>query len=330
MKITNEFLVTFETTISGLVTGNWDRVQQNLIWDRYMKLRPMSGKKEILTWLLETARIYPEGNGGNKRFDDIVSTTMSLENTHAGDGLRLTRDEIADNQMKDNPKVGAMDYASKWAKDIGAAAAYYPQQQLFSMINNGETILAYDGQPFFSATHPVNPNGGTDVYSNIIPSVPLRVTTGTTEQDNLILGRKNLGKALAAVRKQRFVNGVPRYLRPTSLLVQSNDVDYANLIVGAGIIAQTTNVQTTKLEVVGAPELDDLPDGTYHIGVEDTLSDELGAFVWGEREPFFTRMYGPMDDAVLARMNQFEWLMDGRNCAVPGHPYLFYRCKPGA
>ncbi len=328
MKITPEFLVTFESTIQGLVTGNWDRVAQNLIWDRFMKTRPSVSKRDYLAWLLETAKIHPEGDGGNKRFDDMASAITSFENSHAGHGLRLTRDEIEDNQMKDNPSVGALDYASKWAKDIGAAAAYYPQQKLFEMILGGKTTtIAYDGLTFFHASHPVNPNGGGATYSNIVTAVPLRVTTGATEQDNILIGRKNLGKALAAVRKQRFVNGVPRFLKPTTLLVQSDDYDYANMIVNAGIISQTSNVQVSKLEVIAAPELDTDTAGAYYIGVEDTLSDELGAFVWSEREAFAVRMYGAMTEAELHRKNQFEWMLDGRNTAFSGHPYLFYRCE---
>lgn len=337
MKVTPEFIVSFETQIRGLVTGNWDRVGANLMWDRLMKIRPSATKREILTWLLETAQIYPEGDGGNKRFDDMVAATLSYENTHAGSGLRLTRDEIEDNQMRDNPTVGALDYAQKWAKDIGAASAYYPQKALFDLILNGTTGLAYDGQPFFSDTHPVNPNGGGGTYSNHIANVPLVVTTGTTEQDNLLLGRKNLGKALAAVRKQRFVNNVPRFLKPTTLLVQSDQADYATLLVNAGVIGQTSNTSaadltasTKKLEVVVAPELDGETSGTYYIGVEDMLSDELGAFAWSELRPFSMATYGPMTEATLGRLQEFEWQLDGRNTAIYGHPYLMYRCKPGA
>lgn len=332
MKITPEFLVTFETEIKGLVTGNWDRVASNLYWDRVMKTRPSAGKREILTWLLENANIYPEGDGGNKRFTDMEATTFSFENGHAGSGLRLTRDEIEDNQMKDNPSVGAMDYAGKWAKDIGAAAAYYPQKKLFDLILAGTTALGYDGKAFFATDHPVNPNGGGGTYSNHIPSVPLVVTGGSSEQDNLLVGRKNLGKAIAAVRSQRFINGVPRFLKPTTLLVQTVDYDYAKLLVSAGVISQTTNTSATDkpLEVIAAPELDDETDGTYYLGVEDMLSDELGAFVYSEREAFSMRTYGPMTEAALGRKNEFEWQLDGRNTAIYGHPYLFYRCKPGA
>ncbi len=336
-KLTPQFVVSFESRVSGLVTGNWDRVVSRLNWDRFMKTRPSATKREILTWLLETAQIYPEGDGGNKRFDDMVAASTEFTNAHSGTGLRLSRDEIEDNQMRDNPTVGAMDYASKWAKDVGAAAAYEPQKKLYELILAGTSGLCYDGLPFFSAVHPVNPNGGTETYSNHIASVPIVVTSGATEQENILIGRKNLGIALANVRKQRFVNGIPRFLVPTTLLVQSLSYDAANMIVNAGVLGNTTNTSASdtenpnrKLEVICAPELDGETAGTYYIGVEDMLSDELGAFVWSEREAFNMKTYGPMDDAILNRMNEFEWPLDGRNAALYGHPYLFYRCKPGA
>lgn len=337
MKITPEFIVTFETQIQGLITGNWDRVQKNLMWDRLMKQRPSQAKHEILTWLLETAAIYPEGQGGNKRFDDMVATTMSFDNAHSGAGLRLTKDEIEDNQMKDNPSVGALDYASKWAKDIGAASAYEPQKQLFKLILSGTTATAYDGRPFFDTAHPINPNGGGGTYSNHIASVPLLVTSGTTAADNLLLGRANLNTALASVRAQRFVNGIPRFLVPRTLCVQTAYADLANMIVNAGVISATTNLSGAnptkdeqKLDVIPCPELDGETAGTYYIGVEDMLSDELGAFVWSERDAYEMQTYGPMTEAALSRQRMFEWLLDGRNTTLFGHPYLFYRCKPGA
>ncbi len=336
MKLTPEFLVSFETEIVGVVTSNWQRVQENLQWDRLMKVRPSSTKTQILTWLLETAAIYPEGDGGNKRFDDMVAASFSFEHTRSGNGLRLTADEIKYNVMKDNPSIGALDYANKWARDTGAASAYQPQKTLFELILAGTTATGYDGVPFFSTAHPVNPSGGGGTYSNLIPNVPLLVTGGSSEQDNLLVGRKNLGRALAAVRKQRFVNGVPRYLKPTTLVVQSDFADIATMIVNAGFIAATSNTSTDpanpskKLEVMVAPELDNEAAGTYYIGVEDMLSDELGAFIWSELEPYSIQTYGPMTEAALGRMKQFEWLNDGLNEATYGHPYQFYRCKPGA
>lgn len=329
MKVTPEFIVSFETELRGLVTSNWDRVIAALSWDRIMKTRPSSTKREILTWLLETARLYPAGNGGNVRFDDMVAATHSYENEDIAGGLRLTRNEIEDNQLKDTPSVGALDYAAKWAKDMGAAAAYFPQQELFKLIKAGKTKKSYDGVAYFSASHPVNPNGGGPTYSNLVTAVPINPTSGATEAENLGLAQKNFAKAIAAVSGQRFFNGVPRHLK-ASVVVAPTALQYrVKQLTGGKILGATENVITGYgfEDPIIAAELDEEPD-VYYLGVEDVLADELGAFVFSEREAFTMRGYTGLEEAALNRQDLFEWTMKGRNTAIFGHPYLFYRCEP--
>lgn len=331
MKVTPSFLVSFETRISGLITTNWDRVIANLSWDRLMKTRPSSTKVELLTWLLETAKIYDEGNGGQTRFDDMVAATHQYENFNAGVGLRLTKNEIEDNQLKDNPTVGALDYAGTWAKQVGAASAYWPQQKLVDLITNGKTLGSYDGVPFFSASHPVNPaTPSSAVYSNIISAKPINAAPTTTEVDALVTAQKNFASALASVRSQKFINGVPRYLMP-SVVVGPTALAYRLAqLTGGDLLSQSTNVLPNEYSFSAPlilPELDAEPD-VYYIGCTDMMADELGAFVFSEREPFSLRTYSPMDEAALNRLDQFEWTLKGRNTALYGHPYLFFRVEP--
>jgi phage major head subunit gpT-like protein len=329
MKLTPRFLMTFETNIQGISLKNWERVAQNLYWDKFMKLRPSEAKHEILTWLLDTGGLYVAGNGGNVRFDTLLAWQTEIENQHVNKGLELTTDEIEDNQMKDNPNVGVLDYAAKWASDTGFAAAYYPQSILFSLILNGTTMTGYDGVPFFSTAHPIQPgqsSGGT--YSNLISGVDINPapTTGQTELDAFIIAQQNFAKALAAVATQKFVGGVPRYLRPKFLLVPTALQYRAEQLTSGAILGQTSNVLTTRgLEVIVAPELDNDPT-SYYIGVEDMLSDELSAFVYSERKPFAMRTYSPMEQVKLDERDTWEWLFKGRNGAAYGHPFLFYRC----
>lgn len=329
MKVTPSFIVSFETEIKGIVEDNWARVQSMLHWDQFMKVRPSSTKREILVWLLETAKIYPEGNGGNTRFDDMVAATFAYENFNAGAGLKLTKNEIEDNQInRDGTPVGVLDYAGKWANDISKAAMFYPQQQALSLITNGKTQNGYDGVTFFNAAHPVNPNGGGGTYSNIISAVPINAAPSTTEVDAVVVAQKNLAKALAAVRAQKFINGIPRYLNPTVLLVPTALQFRAQQLTGAGVLGLSTNVlQDLRLKVVVDPLLDAEPD-VYYLGVEDMMSNDLGAFIWSEREPFALRTYSMVEEAFLNHRDEFEWTMKGRNAAVYGHPYLFYRCEP--
>lgn len=339
-KLTPSFLVNFETNLQSIIVDSWARVAQNLIWDKFVKLRPAKTKREILTWLLETAKIYPEGNGGEKRFDDIVAMATEYEISDFGAGLVLRKNEIEDNAMAqtfNGVQVGALDYAAKWARDIGAASGYFPQEKWIAAIEAGfSTGLAYDGLSFFSKLHLRNPAGGvggSGTYSNIIENVNLRPARGgsDSEQDVLLKGRANLGTALAHVRGQRFFNGVPRFLVPRALLVQTDMEEHANLLVKALQVGATDNRKAlAPLEVYSTPELDTRPAGSYFIGVEDMMQDELGAFIHAERQPFSVSFYGPQTDSALARQKNFEWHNDGRSGQTYGHPYLFYACFPGA
>lgn len=327
MKVTPEFIVSFETEIQAIQANNWQRVGAMLTWDKIMKVRPSATKREILVWMLETARIYPEGNGGNTRFDDMVAATFSYENDNAGAGLKLTKNEIEDNQMANGPAgVGVLDYARKWASDISNAAMFYPEQALYNLIANGTTATGYDGVTFFNAAHPTNPNaptGGT-TYSNIITGVDIRNTPGT--QDGLVAAQARFATALATVRAARFLNGIPRYLKPTALIVPTALQFAAQQMVGAGVLGLTTNILTNQnLEVIVNPLLDGAPT-TYYLAVDDMMSDDLGAFIWSEREPFTLRSYSMLDESALNRRDELEWTMKGRNSAQYGHPYLIYQC----
>lgn len=327
MKVTPEFVVSFETEIHAILDDNWARIAANLTWDRFMKIRPSSTKKQILVWLLQTAKLYPEGNGGNTRFDDMVAATTSFEVDNAGAGLKLTKNEIEDNQViRNGAEFAVLDYAQRWASDIGNAALFYPQQQAFNLIANGTIATSYDGVPFFSVSHPVNPNGGGGTYSNIITGVNLNPTSGTTELDNLMLAQKNFATALATVATSKGLNGVPRYLKPTVMLVPNALAYRAQQLTGTTLLGQSDNILSRRgIEVIVDPLLDTEPT-VFYFAVEDMMSNDLGAFVWSEREPFTLRSYSMLDEAALNRRDEFEWTMKGRNGVTYGHPYLFYRC----
>jgi phage major head subunit gpT-like protein len=331
MKVTPSFIVSFETQLFGIGEDTWTRRLANLHWDKFMKSRDSQSKREIIVWLLENAKIYNEGNGGNNRQDNIIAATFELENDNFGNGLELTRNELEDNVMAgtaSGTSVATLDYAATWMRATAGAAAYFPQEALFKLIENGTTKLGYDGLPFFSAAHPVNPNGSVQTYSNIITGVDINPTPGALgELDALGLAQRNFAKALAAVRSIRGIDNKPRHLVPKTLLVP-NALSYrANQLATAGFLTQSDNNVFGKqnIEAITEPLLDTEPT-VYYIGVEDMMADQLGPFMWSNREPFSMRSYSLFDDAFLNRSDTFEWTMKGRNAAVYGHPYLFFRC----
>lgn len=328
MKVTPQFVVSLDTELKAITERTWDRVLPNLVWDRLMKLVPPSDSlHRVFAWMLTTARIYPEGRGGNTRFDDMMTATHSITNENAGAGLRLTRNEIEDNQLAGNPNVEPLDYARQWANQIGNAAAFYPEQQLFALIKAGLTQGSYDGKPFFAADHPLNPNtGGGGTYSNIITGVSIASGLDADPVKDVALAQANFAKALAAVTAQKFLGGIPRYLRPTVMFVPTALQYRAEQVTGARTIALGENILVNRnIEVIANPMLDDEPT-VYYLGVADMQSDELAPFLWWERQPFELRGYTLRDEVELSRRDEFEWHMKGRNAASFGHPYLFYRC----
>ena len=100
MKITPQFIGTFETNVQTFIVDAWKRAQEDgLFWDEFMDVRPSATLRELYFWLIETARIYPENLGGNKRYDDIAATFYEIDNQNSGSALRLTKNEIEDNMM---------------------------------------------------------------------------------------------------------------------------------------------------------------------------------------------------------------------------------------
>ena len=350
MQLTPSYVVTIDSMIRALITSNWQRVAKEAAQvRRIMKVRPSTTRRELLTWLLDTVGIYPEGQGGNIRFDDMAAIEYEIDNLNVGSGLRLTTNEIEDNQLKDYPQVGAMDFAQKWARDRGAEGAYYARNLLFQLIKNGGTALAYDGQPYFSASHPVNPVGPSQgTYSNIITGVPINITpTGTAPQstymDALIIQSRNFASALATIASLNFGSfggTIPRMLKPKIVVAPAALAFTVNQLVGGGgfltsgmpaeFIAQTDNILRNYAfeEPIIAPELDAISTSNYYIGCEDVLSDEVGAFIFSERKPFELRGYPDTASAQTNRADMWEWTFKGRNVGAYGHPYLFFKCTP--
>jgi len=335
VKITPDFFVSFETNVSLLVVDAWSRMEERLVWDKFVEKRTSGTLRELFVWLVEAARIYPEGLGGNQRFDDLASAFFEITNTNSGASLRLTRNELEDNQkdVGNGRVMPVFDYAGNWASQVGGSAAYWPQEKFFQLVGSGKTKSSYDGVPFFSASHPVNPSMDVSpTYSNLLTAKPIG---GTTPLDT---AANNLAAVFAAIRGLRQPNGVPRNLKPRFILAgedlrkrvyeltDSKSIIASGGTGGAGVGA-VENVISARygLEPVIAAELSEA--GVYYIGVEKSPG-EGGPFIYLEREGYRLDTYVPSTQVELARRAEFEWKFTGRNGASYGHPYLFFRVEP--
>lgn len=337
--VTPQWVGTFETAQRTLIQNAWDRVLKNLIWDKFMQVQPSSTLNELYFWLLETAQITDEGSGGQKSFDALAATFYEITNKDSGSGLFLTKNEIEDNVMK-RPGMSqsgpTLDYAANWARQIGGAAAYWPQQKMFELLLAGEgtTIsAAYDGQPFFSKLHPVNQYDVTKgVYANILTGVSSGSYPGACPIDansvDLADAATNFALAVAYIESLRQPNGKPRMLKVKYALGHLNERKRLNEILDTKFFGQdgsTENVVTRYgIEPEIAAEL--VTPGDYYLFAEQ-LTAEGGGLVYQDRSPYVLTSYTPETQAQLQLRKEFLWSFDGRNAAAYGHPYLVFKVK---
>lgn len=341
--LTKSFLVDFETNLRSIVESAYTAFSQNLWWDRFMLSRATASRKEIVAWLLSTAQIQSINKfGGEMPFADLLQTSASFEVGAAAAGLRLRRFQLED--LDGN----GVDLAAKWANDIGQYMAYWPQKQLVSLITNGETGTTYDGQAFFSASHPYNPeNTGSGTFQNLFTGAESGAYPGACPIDDSVsidTALTNLSKVIAYVKTIKMPNGAdPRFLRPRAILAPPRMQQRVTQMLNARFIAQVASSGAGSADVealiksfgVSDPVIaDELAgnDTTWYLACEETIGTQIGAFLYLDREPFKITYYtgqggGNGVDAVLDRADELEWHCKGRNVAAYGHPYLFFKVK---
>lgn len=342
--LTPEFLFDLESNMRLISSQEYQRLSSNLWWDKVAKRMPSQAKKERINWLLDTAKIErpnAKRGGGQAIFEDVVSKTTEFENENAVAGLVVKKEQIED--LDGN----GVQLATNWSRQIGAYAAYWPQQMIADAIKANP--VTYDGLSFFATNHPVNPfdtgagtfaNRFTGAASGAYPgALPIHESGSGAVTAEVAL--QNLAKAVAYVASIKMPNGItPRFLRLNSILVPPALMARAVQLTNAHFVAQsaTTGALSGDIRAVaqylglGMPvQCDELgaafggSDTSYYLVMEEITSNELGAFVYVDREPFSIVYHGPMTSAELARKREFQWTTEGRNTVGAGHPYLLFR-----
>jgi hypothetical protein len=360
-QVTPQFVFDLESEMRIEAESAYEEASRNLWYQRVMRSRTTQAKHEIVMFLLSTAFIYSQGDrGGNVRYDDIVSAKLDMYVKHAGNGLKLPRDQFED------VDAHGMDTSAQWARDVGALMAYWPQYLTNLALQNGHStsftvdgqtyqLAGYDGKALFAADHPLNPaNVGLGVYHNIFTgSAGTDTGTGLTypgacpiddsvDVDDALV---NLTKIFAYIRSIRTPNAkTPRFLRPTSLLVPPRMLPRAAQLTNAKFIAQASNSAAASADVqaliaslglstlpVEVPELAGFEsDTTFFVVCEPQMqASPIGSLIYLEREPFNIQYYtgqGPANPE-LARAQELEWLNHGRNGVGIGHPFFIFKCK---
>ncbi len=347
------FVHDIESNMRAITEHHYDRLNKETWWRLVAKEMPLSAKKEMLVWLLDTAGIdYVNRLGGEVEFSGMMAQTHSVSYKAATAGLKLNRYQMSD-VVNGLPGGAAVDAAAHWARGIAAYSAYWPQKQVAKAINDGDqsASLAYDGIVFFkdnTASHPVNPfDSSLGTFANMFTgaasgSYPGALPIGGATTLDVAL--ENVGKALAYIAGIKMPNGSdPRMLRARRIIAPPALTTRVQQLTNAKYIAQAAasgggsgDVEAVirnwgLLEPIEAVELGagftNGSDSSWYIAVEDVTTNELGAIVYGNREPFEVQYHDGVSDADLQRANELEWTVRGANTVAYGHPYLLFKCK---
>lgn len=341
--LTPQYLMDIESRMQRVTEREYTRLTQNPWWPTITKTRNTQVGREVLWWLLETARIRDQGEGGNIHFADLASVYTELKPKFAGEALKLTRPQFEDSDGN------GVNLAAEWSAQIGAQMAYWPQELAAQFLMTGEDaslVRTYDKKAFFAVDHPVNPaSTGAGTFSNVFTGASSATNPGALPIHDAIpidTALANLQKAYGYISSIKMPNGTqPRRLRPRWLLAPPNLMFRALQLTGAKFIAQTTagggaapgdiSMIVQQLGFAVPIQVDELAgfesDRTYYIVAEQITASELGALIYLERDPFSIRYYGPQTDAELDRKDEFEWHCKGRNAMTPGHPFLLFKVK---
>lgn len=346
------FLFDLESNMQVLQEQGYLALNENLWWQDVTKVLPSQKKKERLIFQLSTAQIRSEGLGGNATFQELVAQSFELDVENAGSGIRIDK-----NQLDDLDGTG-VDQATTYARDIGAYAAYWPQRQVASLVLYGETGKSYDGVSFFNSAHPVNPVDPENAitYANVFTGAPSGSYPGACPIDDTVtvdVALANLGKLIAYIRTIKTPNGQdPRGLRVTRILAPPRMTPRVQQLTNAEFIAQAAasgggagDISMIKvawgmaqpIEVLefAAGQTYTMEDGTvvtgddktFYLFVDEVGSNQVGALIYVNREPFRTQYYGDLTIAELGRMNAVEYQTKGRNTVGYGHPFRLHKCK---
>lgn len=353
--ITPTFVMDLESRMRRIVENEYLRLtaSDKMWWNKIAKVIPSGSRREIITWILNTAQLEDQGLGGNISFEDMYLLETEYVPKTAGKGLKLRRQQFED--LDGN----GVQLATEWSAQMGAQHGYWPQKQTAALLKAGETTLAYDAVNYFAKNHPVNPfNTAAGTYANLFSGAAAS-TPSTDPNDAGYPGAcpidasvspdvalNNLAKVYGYISSMKMPNGSdPRMLRPAGILAgpalfprvcQLNSAKFLAMAATGGAGTADTTGFISALNYGMPTQADELAgfesDTTYFVIAEQIAGSQLGAFAYVDREAFTIRYYtgrggGTGTDAALDRPDILEWHTSGRNIAAPGHPWLLFKVK---
>lgn len=252
---------------------------------------------------------------GERIVNNISTREYTIVNKAYESTLGLKREEILDDQL------GVFNMGLDF---LGLEAKLWPDSLVVDLMQNGHTVgkvPCFDGQAFFSASHPVDvDDAGKGTFSNYS-------STG------MALTAPNFNTVRSTMMAYKAEDGRPLGVMPNLLVVPPALELAARQILQGTFIAPAAALGQGAANTVQSNVLSGMADILVHpyLAGQDTtwyLLDTrfpIKPFIWQLREPVeFTYKNSPTDENVFKR-REFLYGVYGRGNAGVSLPFLAYK-----
>lgn len=238
---------------------------------------------------------------GDKAVQRIERQDYTVPNEDYEATIVVKRNHIEDDQLGIYPSNAA---------GYGTTAANWPDKLIYDLINNGFKGKCFDGQPFFSESHPV----AKEKFSNLLKA-PLSI-------ESQALAKAGFGKAREMMWSLRDSQGEPLSLNPNILLVGPALYDTAVALMTTDRLEDgKPNPYKNAAKVVMSQRI----KSTTSWFLLDT-TQALKPFIFQMRKkPVFVSQVTPDSDSVFMRA-EYLFGVEARGAAA----YAFWQMAVGS
>lgn len=307
MQITPASLDAIFYNFNTLYQGAYQRIEP---WYKKVATEvPSTGRENRYAWMKMIPRLREWV--GERLLRNVEANGYTIVNKDYELTEEIDRNDILD----DNLGVYA-----PLIRMMGEQAARWPDDIVVALIQNGTSNLAFDGQAFFSASHPVGDAAAT-TYSNLLTGSALSATTYQTARQTMMAYKGEDGKPLRIMPNLLVV--------PPQLEAVGRQLLNAEMIAPSGAFGINasggfqTNVLRNSAELLVLPDLATEADAWYLL---DTTKP-IAPFVFQNRKsPQFTALTDPTQENVFMR-KKFVYGVDSRGAGGYSLPFLALRGK---
>jgi phage major head subunit gpT-like protein len=257
---------------------------------------------------------------GERRINNLSANLQRIANQTWEDTVGIPRTKIEDDQL------GV--YEAQVVPALAEAAAKWPDRMVVDALVGGETALAHDGQAFFSASHPINPDDSSaGTQANLFTggaARPLTYDNVSKTRTSLRLMKREDGVPID-LNPARWTLIVPAALETAALQIANQELIAPVGVFGAGaagVVQQ--NMLKGTIDVVVLPRLDAFDSTSWYLG---DCSRSVKPLIFQERtSPEFTYLNRPDDENVF-KLDQLLMGVRVRGNAGYGPYYMIAKCK---